>query len=456
MFKLTPMQRQGRKILNGAALNVLAVGGSRSGKTTLITRNILLRAAVAPNSRHLIFRSVRADLVRTIWQDTLPKVLNEDFKGLAFKKDEKNLVLRFPHNKSEIWLGFLNESGSLESVLGNEYSTIYANECSQISYKAVLMARTRLAQNCRKNSGEKLRLKFYYDENPPSKLHWSYKEFIEKKNPRNSEALKNPEDFAFFYLNPKDNADNLDEAYFKILENLPKEERERFLLGLWGSGVAGAIYTEELNAAQNEGRIATAKYNPDFPCYAVFDIGTFDATVIWFVQFIDDKIFILDFYQNTGRGFPHYDEVIKSKGYNVKLLFFPHDGANKDWSTDNTRREAALTAGYEVFVLPRLSVWDGINAVRVLFPRFVFDAKACAEGLECLSNYRKEYNLRLDIEKPEPVHDWASHAADGIRYVALAYQEQFKSVCGKKEEAPKGLTFAEELKRRARKRKADE
>ena len=119
MFKLTPMQRQGRKILNGPAPNVLAVGGSRSGKTTLILRNILLRAAMTPNSRHLVFRSVRSDLVRAVWQDSLPKVLNEDFNGLAFKKDEKNLVMRLPHNKSEIWLGFLNESGSLESVLGN-------------------------------------------------------------------------------------------------------------------------------------------------------------------------------------------------------------------------------------------------------------------------------------------------------------------------------------------------
>lgn len=456
MFNLTPMQRRGREVLNGPALNVLAAGGSRSGKTTLIVRNILLRAACAPESRHLIFRSVRADLVRSIWLDTLPKVLKTDFGGMPVKTDEKNLILKLPHNKSEIWLGFLNESGSLENVLGNEYATIYANECSQISYKAVLMARTRLAQNCRKEDGSKLRLKFYYDENPPSKLHWTYKEFVLKQNPRDGEALKNPEDYAFFYLNPKDNADNLDESYFSILENLPREERERFLLGLWGGGVAGAIYNEELARAQKEGRIAKAPYNPAWPCYAVFDIGTCDNTVIWFVQFVGEKIFFIDFYSNTGQGFPHYDEVIKSRNYGVRTLFFPHDGANKDWSTGSTRREAAISAGYEVEILPRLNVWDGINIVRQLFARFVFDAQKCADGLECLHNYRKEYNLKLDVEKPEPVHDWASHAADGVRYVATAYESMGKYIRPKEQTiSPSGVTFASELAKRRRRRMAE-
>ena len=48
-----------------------------------------------------------------------------------------------------------------------EFVTLYYNECSQIPYASVLMARTRLAQQI-----EGLRTKEYFDCNPPERtLH---------------------------------------------------------------------------------------------------------------------------------------------------------------------------------------------------------------------------------------------------------------------------------------------
>ena len=37
-------------------------------------------------------------------------------------------------NKSEIWIGGLDDQERVEKILGKEYVTIFLNECSQIPY----------------------------------------------------------------------------------------------------------------------------------------------------------------------------------------------------------------------------------------------------------------------------------------------------------------------------------
>jgi hypothetical protein len=54
-----------------------------------------------------------------------------------------------------------------------------------------------------------------------------------------------------------------------------------------------------------------------------------------------------------------------------------------------------------------------------LMPRCWFDATRCRVGLEALMHYRRDFNMRLNEFKTTPVDDWASHAADAFRYVAV-------------------------------------
>ena len=62
---------------------------------------------------------------------------------------------------------------------------------------------------------------------------------------------------------------------------------------------------------------------------------------------------------------------------------------------------------------------DGINAARVFLPKCWFDAAKCARGIEALKLYRSEYDEKLQVLKPRAIHDWASHAADAFRYLAM-------------------------------------
>ncbi|WP_206666185.1 hypothetical protein [Rhodanobacter glycinis] len=66
-------------------------------------------------------------------------------------------------------------------------------------------------------AGGFLKPRMYYDCNPPSKAHWSYQLFVMKRDPETKQNLANPADYAYFQLNPQDNADNLSDGYLETL-----------------------------------------------------------------------------------------------------------------------------------------------------------------------------------------------------------------------------------------------
>ena len=62
---------------------------------------------------------------------------------------------------------------------------------------------------------------------------------------------------------------------------------------------------------------------------------------------------------------------------------------------------------------------SGINAVRNLIPRMLFDRENCRDGIEALRNYRTEYDEKRQIFSNNPLHDWTSDYADSLRYYAI-------------------------------------
>ena len=60
---------------------------------------------------------------------------------------------------------------------------------------------------------------------------------------------------------------------------------------------------------------------------------------------------------------------------------------------------------------------------RSAFASYWFDANRCERGLECIANYRYERSEKRDDLQPEPLHDWASHAADALRQHAQGFRK---------------------------------
>jgi len=54
-------------------------------------------------------------------------------------------------------------------------------------------------------------------------------------------------------------------------------------------------------------------------------------------------------------------------------------------------------------------------------PRCWFDSEKTAHGIQCLQNYKWDFNTRINEFKPLPVHDWASHGADAFRGLAVRH-----------------------------------
>lgn len=186
------------------------------------------------------------------------------------------------------------------------------------------------------------------------------------------------------------------------------------------ASVKGAIYSAELSAAREQGRICTVPYDPILPVDTDWDIGVGDHTAIWFSQSTrGGEVRLIDYYEANGEGLPHYATLLKAKGYSYGDHWAPHDIQVREFASGRSRLEAAEALGIRFKVAPKTSVEDGIHAARMLLPKCYFDAAKCAPGVEALGHYRRDYNARLHEFKPNPVHDWSSHCADAFRGLAV-------------------------------------
>jgi predicted phage terminase large subunit-like protein len=246
-FALTAKQVEAQAILASPAKHLMLFGGSRSGKTFLLVRNVVMRALKAANSRHAIFRFRFNSVKNAVVLDTFPKVMRLAFPEVTYKLDKTDWYAKLP-NKSEIWFAGLDDKERAEKVLGMEFATIYFNECSQIPLNSINLAITRLAQSVDQQIDDRvkpLKPRVYYDENPPSKAHWSYKKFIKKADPETGEELKKPDDYAWFKINPQDNRENVAEDYIETLEGMGARHRKRFLEGDFADEAPGALFSDE-------------------------------------------------------------------------------------------------------------------------------------------------------------------------------------------------------------------
>lgn len=244
---LSAKQQQAERLLAGAQTHTMLFGGSRSGKTFVILRSIVMRALKAPKSRHLVAR-LRFNHVKTkIVLDTFPKVMALCFPQMRFELSKTDWYARFP-NGSEIWFAGLDDKDRADKVLGAEYATIFLNECSEISHATRETLMTRLAQRVDQvvqgAAPKLLKLRAWYDCNPPSKAHWTFRMFRQKLNVDTKEPLANPDDYASMQMNPEDNAANVSPEYLATLRGLSARMQRRFLLGEFAEATPNALFDE--------------------------------------------------------------------------------------------------------------------------------------------------------------------------------------------------------------------
>ena len=68
---------------------------------------------------------------------------------------------------------------------------------------------------------------------------------------------------------------------------------------------------------------------------------------------------------------------------------------------------------------------DGEGCIS-LFRRHTYYVPSVKVGLDCLRNYRREYDEKRKVFYDRPLHDWSSHGADAFRYLAIGLDESSK------------------------------
>ncbi len=186
-------------------------------------------------------------------------------------------------------------------------------------------------------------------------------------------------------------------------------------------GVEGSYYGRLIEKMRSENRICSVPYETRSPVHTAWDIGYGDSTSITMWQEIGGELRIIDFYEAQGEGIAHYVKLLQSKPYVYGSHYMPHDAGSGSIQTGRTLQDIVYEQGLKTILLEReLDIQIGIEAVRSLLSIAFIDENKCKHLIKCLENYHKKFNDKTQAYSEAPVHDWCSHAADSVRYMANA------------------------------------
>lgn len=221
----------------------------------------------------------------------------------------------------------------------------------------------------------------------------------------------------------------------------------------FAAAIVGAYYGAEISRMEREGRIRHVPHNPDYPVHTAWDLGYSDDTAIWWYQVVGGQVCLIDYYFASGVGIAHYlgqvvgrevdltlsthritaeygaeiEEAAHRVAYRYGRHHLPHDArARRVESAGKSIQDqvAAVVGASRVHIIERESLQTGIQAVRAMLPYVVIDRDRCNDGIEAVRQYQREWDEERRIFSDRPLHNWCSHPADALRYLAMAWQQE--------------------------------
>ena len=177
----------------------------------------------------------------------------------------------------------------------------------------------------------------------------------------------------------------------------------------FAGALQGAYYADMLNNCP----LGDYPYDERYPVHTMWDLGVSDTMAIWFVQFCDGTIRVIDYYENHTYGLGHYANLVLDKKYRYAGHHLPHDGTHRQLTIDEKAQSIQnqlMRLGLEnIDIIPRTTdVYADIQAVRGILPLCRFDNKTKL-GYGCLRDYRREFDEKNRCFKETPLHDYTSH-----------------------------------------------
>jgi hypothetical protein len=265
-------------------------------------------------------------------------------------------------------------------------------------------------------------------------------------------------------LDPVITAGRLEEirdAYLKRFGNDRMFEQEYYVS--FEEMDAAAVYGEAYMKLIAEKRVHTFNLDPGHPVYVVFDIGSSglhsDATAWIAFQWINGRHMIYDCGEGHGKALPEYVDVLREKHYfnRISHIVLPWDAEHHEKAVNTTPADmmrqkfhgqvAVLAKSRQVWKVPGSRQGDfteitDIQQTRMAMYNMVIhgnleglettdsglfvptaDAGNCQWLLECIENFKYEFNTKLQEWSERPLHDKYSHMMDALRYMVQATKE---------------------------------
>lgn len=201
-------------------------------------------------------------------------------------------------------------------------------------------------------------------------------------------------------------------------QEYPSNSKEAF-----ESANEGLYFGSQIAKLRADGAICRVPYDDAKLTFTAFDIGLDDFTAIWVFQLgKGGEIRVIDYYENWDEGAVHYADWLTKRKYRFGRHILPHDARKREQGAKTTyidHLRPNLEGNIVVLDIKECDQFEGIQSVRSMLGRCVFDEERCSKGLKHLESYRKIWDDRLGCYKNTPFHDEHSHAADAFRYLAV-------------------------------------
>ena len=377
-----------------------AWGGRGSGKSWFF--GLMTVIALLEGKRVVCLREVQnsiKDSVKQLIEDVIER------HGLESLFDITEQEIRGPRGSTCIFRGLHNStSASIKSLEGVQVA--WLEEAQTISQRSLDL----LTPTIRAEGSE-----LWFSWNPVSRLD-PIDKLLRRYQPKDSTVIEaNWQDNKFFPKSLK--------ADMERDRSQDPEKAVHIWDGEYASVTGGAYYAALISEIRKAGHITKVEYDPDLPVYSAWDLGIGDSLAIVLWQQVAKEIRFINAYENHSQPLPHYVKWLESLPYKVDVDWLPQDARVRELGTGLTRVEVLRRKKRNVRIVPTHKVDDGINAVRELLPHMYFDVDKCEYLLECLMQYREDYDERLLTLKSKPLHDWTSHSADAIRYASISYKQ---------------------------------
>lgn len=400
------------------------VGPFGSGKSSGCIMELMKRGM--EQEPHKGVRSTRWAVIRNTYpqlRDTTHKTFEQWIPERLgeFNKNEFNFRV---HRKLkdgttldwEVLFRALDRTADVGKVLSLELTGAYVNELREVPKPIFDALQGRVGRYPKKSEGGASWFGVWADSNPWAQSSEYYEVFNKQQLP-GFELFEQPDGLSA----EAENIANLPDRYYERL-CVGKDQAwiDEFIRAKYPAADKGSIYGELLAALEARGGVSAFEH-PQDGMHAVLDLGFSDSTSIWWIRFRDGLPDIIDWYEASGKSMSHYFEVLRERSWKLAKVWLPHDARAHSFQTGvSTLEQFVGEFGIgRVEIGPELSVDDGIAAGRWLLEQPIRIHARCADGLKRLRAYRYAWDETKKVYSKLPVHDWASHTADGWRYLSI-------------------------------------